>query len=119
MFKVGDKVCRPHKHAELIKQWADNPALKFQYHSQLGMGWQDVAYAPDWDSNYEYRIKPESKPDVVVATWIEAVQETSNADVDVVSKLDVFGRKENINCSFTFDGETGELKSVEMINVGK
>lgn len=47
-----------HKHAELIKAWADG--AKIQYFSGLGY-WNDIEY-PRWLPNEEYRIKPEPRP---------------------------------------------------------
>jgi len=44
-----------HKHAELIKAWADGAEIQVQY---VNNGWVD-AVPPLWDLNYLYRIKPE------------------------------------------------------------
>lgn len=47
-----------HKHAELIKQWADNTELEIQYldHKRCWITLRGVA--PLWDGKTEYRIKP-------------------------------------------------------------
>jgi len=51
-----------HKHAELIKQWADNPELKFQVEdASLEGAWLDCAAAPAWLAAFNYRIKPQPK----------------------------------------------------------
>lgn len=47
----------PHKHANLIKAWADGAPL--QYLSALN-GWLDVTN-PGFDPNTSYRVKPEPK----------------------------------------------------------
>lgn len=48
---------KPHKHAELIKVWADGAVI--QYKTEEG-AWKDVyPYNPVWDIFTEYRIKPE------------------------------------------------------------
>jgi hypothetical protein len=48
----------PHKHAELIKAWADGAEI--QYHK--GHEWCDVVdNTPYWYECNEYRIKPEPK----------------------------------------------------------
>lgn len=47
----------PHKHAELIKAWADGEAIQSR---PVGGQWED-APSPGWYSNKEYRIKPEPK----------------------------------------------------------
>lgn len=49
----------PHKHAELIKKWADDPTLVIEYYDpnypQAGWRWTS---RPAWISTIEYRIKP-------------------------------------------------------------
>ena len=53
---------KPHKHAELIKKWADGAIV--QWHNQDGR-WYDVrANRPTWDEEVEYRIKP-----TIVKKW--------------------------------------------------
>lgn len=50
---------KPHKHAALIKAWADG-ALIQQYKPHLDE-WHDTSPYPVWDDRVEYRIKPELK----------------------------------------------------------
>ena len=52
---------KPHKHAELIKAWADGAEIQAK---DMRDNWHDVL-KPNWDEECEYRIKPEPKPDVV------------------------------------------------------
>lgn len=47
---------KPHKHAELIKAWADGARIQFK--NYLGE-WKTCL--PSWDENSEYRIEPEAK----------------------------------------------------------
>lgn len=114
----------PHKWAKEIKAWADGAEIEYRYLNggnpspeKRWCPWMPLQGAATWQLNnaYQYRIKPEKKPDVVVATWIDLVVEGASMENDVQSVLDVFGRKENINCSFTFDGETGKLKAVALL----
>lgn len=53
----------PHKHAELIKAWADGAEIECYCVDET---WQPVG-EPFWKPGTEYRIKPEPKPNVV--TW--------------------------------------------------
>lgn len=53
-----------HKHAELIKAWADGADIEVRYTS----GWED-ANPPLWCNQYQYRIKPEEKKTVVRYLW--------------------------------------------------
>jgi hypothetical protein len=48
---------KPHKHAELIKAWADGHTIQMQ--SKIDGRWWDQE-DPEWDKDYEYRIKPET-----------------------------------------------------------
>jgi len=49
---------QPHKHAELIKLWADGAEI--QRYSPVN-GWTDIITYPDWDSFCEkFRIKPKT-----------------------------------------------------------
>jgi hypothetical protein len=53
-----------HKHAELIKAWADGAEI--QIRASSGGNWSDDS-SPYWDgNNLEYRIKPESQTDLIV-----------------------------------------------------
>ena len=44
----------PHKHAELIKAWADGAVIQYK---QPLLGWRSVLH-PSWSPNIEYRTKP-------------------------------------------------------------
>lgn len=93
---------KPHKHAELIKAWADGAEIE--------------AYKPDtetwylehpleWNSFRAYRIKPEPKPDNVMfcksTPWgVHSESSTRNSDH---------------NLKQVFDGETGALKYAEVL----
>jgi hypothetical protein len=77
---------KPHKHAELIKQWADGAEIECKIN---GYWWH--AKPPSWDLDYEYRIKPEEKQPVVRWLWafktISGWQSTSSfyTDSEVVN----------------------------------
>ena len=46
-----------HKHAELIKKWADGAKIQSKYSENYD--WEDVN--PSWGEQFEYRIKPEKE----------------------------------------------------------
>lgn len=107
---------KPHKHAELIKAWADGAEI--EVFDKILNSWFDVIDdAPIFFEHNEYRIKPEPKPDVVMYSRVLSVQKhkdgayyawVSNAYTEMPScKAD--------NLKLTFDGETGELKSAEVL----
>lgn len=45
----------PHKHAEIIKAWADGADIEVR----IPEGSWALAELPSWHEHYEYRIKPE------------------------------------------------------------
>lgn len=48
----------PHKHAALIKAWADGATIEYQ--TQSDKAWQTTK-DPSWDPSTEYRVKPKGK----------------------------------------------------------
>jgi len=89
-----------HKHAELIHAWADGAEI------ECIIATTDKWFTPNpkrlsWDDDMEYRIKPEPKPDVVGYAKI----------ISFWSSYQSFDH----NLKLTFDGETGKLKSAEVI----
>ena len=97
---------KPHKHAELIKAWADGAEIECRWANNFDENvWSDwvVLETFDWYESpfYEYRIKPEPKPDVVIPFFV-------NTAGSVRYPTDA-------NLKLTFDGETGELKSAEVL----
>ena len=92
---------KPHKHAELIKAWADGAEIQHQ-HSLSGT-WFDCEGDPKWEPYVIYRIKPQPKPDVVQMWW---------ASSNDFPRLRII---EDYNLKLTFDGETGKLKSAEVL----
>ena len=57
---------KPHKHAELIKAWADGAEIEFW--STLDRKWYQTD-KPSWDENKKYRIKSTKKKTVVRWLW--------------------------------------------------
>lgn len=95
---------KKHKHAELIKAWADGAEIESWSSDD---GWR-LDSSPSWSSFIQYRIKPEPKPDVVLYGYAEK------------SKCEWYATKmgrhqSGDNLKLTFDGETGELKSAEVL----
>ena len=92
---------KPHKHAELIKAWADGAEIQRKVHGE----WEDCQ--PKWDEYADYRIKPEPKPDVVKYVKTEAIK-------DGICRWDstdlVYA-----NLKLIWDGETGKLKDAKVL----
>jgi hypothetical protein len=99
---------KPHKHAEVIKAWADGHTI--QWKDAFG-DWNDIVY-PRWDGmDFEFRIKPEPKPDVA-KYFIFDTEDKTPVDVELVT-FSSFCRNKVIEV--VWDGETGELKSSEVL----
>jgi hypothetical protein len=95
-----------HKHAELIKAWADGAQIQWN-DPNYDEPWSDIQ-VPSWCENFEYRIKPEPKPDVpryfCVDSWghnIRLPYPHTNMDKP--------------NLLLVFEPETGKLKSAEVL----
>ena len=99
-----------HKHAELIKAWADGHTIERLWTdiNHPTRAWWMIDYQPDWDEYLEYRIKPEPKPDVIRAYKVK----NNNAQF---GKNDIQCHEFGANLKLIFDGETGELKSAEVL----
>ena len=57
-----------HKHADLIKAWADG--AKIQVYMISLDEWEDCPHDPTWNVGRMYRIKPEQKPEITVDSHI-------------------------------------------------
>lgn len=102
---------KPHVHAEIIKAWADGETIQFRN----GRGdWYDLKQedTPGFHVCYEYRIKPEPKPDI---TYFGCAKELCNDHHLAFSKFTTNTFPSYDNLKLTFDGETGKLKSAEVI----
>lgn len=100
----GITVNKSHKHAALIKAWADGAKIEgFNHQKQM---WVELLN-PIWNSNKEYRIKVEPKPDTVCFYYHEK---------NVMRALGSSNLDGTANVKYTFDGETGKLKAVELLN---
>ena len=90
---------KPHKHAALIKAWADGAEI--EYLPSESTIWRLVTLAL-WEGNGDYRIKP--KPDVVKELCLICPK----GNLSNVALCDP-------NLKLTFDGETGKLKAAEVL----
>ena len=104
---------KPHKHAELIKAWADGAEIEVNMPDVNG---DDVweYFNGDWDELRQYRIKPEPKPDVV-----EELTLYRNLAVPFGTVEMQWANPKHYypigNFRLIRDGETGKLKSAEVL----
>ena len=97
---------KPHKHAELIKAWADG--AKIQIASQVTFKWMDLEEPVIWHESHKYRIKPEPKPDVVGYGYL--TEEVYEGGFYLFADRSI-----NSNFKAIFDCETRKLKGVELL----
>lgn len=96
-----------HKHYDVIVAFAEGKTI--QWRGQRG--WEDWDglgnQAPTFHADAKYRIKPEPKPDVV--SYVVSTQTSPHVHLSAVYQ---YGYE---NIKLIRDGETGKLKSVELI----
>ena len=92
-----------HKYADLIHAWCEGAEIEYKVNGS----WWDASQ-PSWDADSEYRIKPEPKPDVVKHFLCDFIHV-----LDTVRFLDDACYAKNLR--LTFDGDTGKLKSAEVL----
>jgi hypothetical protein len=100
------------KHYDLILAWAEGKEI--QYRCDSDEDWYDIQdVSPSWDEKIEYRIKPEPKPDIVGYTRADL----KNQDFIYIDSRVIDFRADTDNLKLVFDGETGKLKSAEVLDV--
>jgi hypothetical protein len=100
---------KPHKHSELIKAWADGAEI--EYKSKLLGTWHLFDGNRDaWVGDYEFRIKPEPEPDRYKSYLAFEGHIYEEGDRHPFPSGCVYP-----NLQLTFDGETGRLKSAEVL----
>lgn len=106
---------KAHKHAEMIKAWADGHTIEM--YTADGC-WMEVPH-PSWMRDMEYRIKRAPKPDIVeerLVFWNMALSPNANlSDFGVRRWLDNGSNYAPLGkFRLTLDGETGLLKHAEL-----
>ena len=94
-----------HKHYDMIVAWAEGKTV--QNFNDIYNQWEDVNGAPFWIDSFQYRIKPEPKPDWCKRILVQTFGEN-------ICRWDI-SHYPNANLKLTFDGETGRLKSAEVL----
>jgi hypothetical protein len=70
---------KPHKHAELIKAWADGAEI--QWKNKVDGYWEECYFTPYWKDDCEYRLKPTLKElcvltdDEINKLWAESSED--------------------------------------------
>lgn len=99
----------PHKHAEAIKAWADGAQIQWYDSSTRQHRWKDCPATFLWDERFNFRVKPEPKPDRVYYGVFDGV-----GGVMLDSCFTAI-QDDGDHIKITFDGDTGKLKSAEVL----
>ena len=100
---------KAHKYKELIKAWADGAVIESRDRWTVNADWR-VTTNPSWsDTIYEYRIKPAPKPNFYKLYLVFTNRIYSEGERFPISGFN------KPNLKLCFDGETGELKSAEVL----
>ena len=94
----------PHIHSEIIKAWADGAEI--EYLSHIAEDWWPTDN-PEWNKRVEYRVKPVPQPNVV--RWLMVTKESGYPEYFKA------GSGSRANLKLTFDGETGDIKSIGLL----
>lgn len=94
---------KPHKHAELIKAWADGAEIECR--TNISSGWIS-ADTPRWYEGTEYRLAKKPPPDQIFFTeiTIHGVAAWSKERNELID-----------NVCLIFDGENYKLKKVKIL----
>jgi len=110
-----NKMGKPHVHKDLIIAWANGAEIEFKLQEETE--WRSyqtlgVPNNPMWNETTSYRIKPEPKPDVVRYFGID--KEDSYSDF-MLTERQLIHYSWNQYIKITFDGESGNPKSAEIV----
>ena len=101
----------PHKHAALIKAWAEGATIQFKPHNNLH-DWKDADEIIGWHDWCDYRVKAEPKSDVVRYACLDIGRQ---GRATVRSNLFTSSAYPCDNLMIVFDGETGVLKDAQVL----
>jgi hypothetical protein len=96
-----------HKHYEVISKWIEDTSQIVQFRLDESEDWQDIVMQePSWYDVYQYRIKPDPKPDLVIDKFAFVVEDGSTFYTLPDGTL---------NLRLIFDGETKQLKDAKVL----
>lgn len=94
---------KPHKHAKVIKAWADGAKVQSK---NLDGVWVDDN-EPWWDGLEHFRIKPKTNPDLILY----------GSSYDDYSTIDLTRERfSDDEFMFVFDGKTKKIKYVKVLD---
>lgn len=113
-FELVQTKAQPHKHADIIKSWADGAEIEVRYPDE-GNLWR-ACPNPLWSTVHEYRVKPTPKPDTFSYIAVNdeyGVRRFTNLKD---AQLYIGHQTEQFTIlKLTYDGETGKVKEREIV----
>lgn len=102
---------KQHKHADLIKQWADGEQIQYF----CNFKWQDIEN-PSWHSTTQYRVKPKDR---VLYAGVANLYSTRSLSELIGGTSDdpvvIYNQHWNNEIKLTYDAVSGKLKGVELL----
>jgi hypothetical protein len=93
-----------HKHYDMIVAWAEGKQIQW---NNNGVWHNIIDDHPCWFKDTEYRIKPRRRPDLYKYVDVRAVRDGICQWTTCLP--------DEANLGLIFDGETGKLKSAEVL----
>lgn len=109
-----------HIHHDALVAWANGAEIEFRVENSR---WISTA-TPEWSKHHKYRVKPEPKPDKITYAFVPHIstkypEGCNSYGFCDLGPLQITNKKTTIdNIKLVFDGETGKLKSVEILAEG-
>lgn len=106
----------PHVHAEIMKKWADDTSQTVEFRETQIHKWK-FTDNPSWNKDYEYRIRPEPKPDKEY--FVRLCKDAGSQTAYFYPSLEGLKKFCLPACigylKMTYDGETGIPKKSEIV----
>ena len=102
-----------HKHHDMIVAWAKGATIQ-RYNKTLQQWRECDSTMLDWNPDTAYRIKPVPRPDLIFYITVSNCKKWEG--VPRMDSWNCFEALSTDNLMLVFDGETGVLKSAEVIN---
>ena len=109
---------KPHKHADILRAIADGTTVQYcAYGDNTWYDRADDSNAPDPITHdyYEWRIKPEVKPDEVYYMAFGLVSHGPKGETIVEGLASKYFNENVDSLVLVFCGETGKLKSAKVL----
>lgn len=113
---------KPHKWQKEIIAWANGAQI--QYRIDRHNPWIKIHY-PNWKGEYEYRVMPEAPPDFECTLSVNSQMSSYEKDKWICSSVNICTYKQPTDNNqetpagyihVVFDGTSGVIKSVELLN---